>query len=351
MTITEFLQRHKLNDSLLLGFYGGGNYGDELLMEVLAGLLRKQRTEHVSIAYQHPEKYAAVHHEFGYPRVNIHDKRALLQTIFRKKHIVVGGGGLWGMDANLNVLLMSIMLFGARWLLGKKVHLVAVGYYNSATPLGRLGAWLAAKAATTIIARDQETYDNFTRLSRRTTLDTDIAWYIHELDLDAYKPDAELLDERVAVQGKTLFMTLRRFRGGDQDRLAHVIEDCLESNADKQIIMALMEPRSIDPEGYALLETWQQKYPHIQILDFDFNPLALFLFFRKHNDDLVFIGPQFHAILSAHLTGVPYLPLAYDNKVHNLLHTIAPATSIVTVNSLQSADVQRFIDTAYQASA
>jgi polysaccharide pyruvyl transferase WcaK-like protein len=351
MTLGEFLKTHRLDNSLLFGFYGGGNYGDELLMEVLAGLLKQQGATHVDIAYQHPENYDTFHHDFEYPLVNMHSKPALLKALLRKKQIVVGGGGLWGMDANLNVLMMSILLFLGRFVMGKKVYLLAIGYYNSSTTLGRIGAWFAGKAANHIIARDDETYANFSRINKHTSQDTDIAWHIDELNLKAYQADVDALDRQLHVESKTLFITLRRFKDTYKNHLAEVIADCLEQNGGRQVIIALMEPREVDPEGYALLKQWRAQFNNVQVLDFSFNPLALFLFFRRHHENLVFIGPQFHAILSAHLTGVPYLPLVYDNKVERLLHNIAPDTAHIPVQGLQAADVQNFIDTTYRITA
>lgn len=352
MMLTDFLHSHKLDRTLLLGFYGGGNYGDELLMEVLAGLLKQQGTQQVTIAFQHPETYKIFHHNFGYPRVDPLDKIALLKTILRKKHIIVGGGGLWGMDANLRIVVMSLLLFVSRWLLGKKVFLLGVGYYNSSTKAGRVGAWLAAKAANIIVARDAETYDNFARLNKHTHRDVDIAWYIDELDLQPYTTDVAALEHRIHINdtaGKTIFMTLRQFRDSSQQHLTDVVSEYLAHSAGKPVIVALMEPQHADPEGYQQLEAWQQTYPNIQIVDFSYNPLGLFLFFRKYHEKLIFVGPQFHAILSAYLTGVPFLPLAYDNKVHNLLQVITPEVTPFTVQSVRTVDVRQFIDNAYEA--
>lgn len=353
MTLSDFLKRTDLTDTLLLGFYGGGNYGDELLMEVLAGLMKQHGVKRVSIAFQHPENYRTFHHEFDYPRVAMHDKKALLKAMLRKKHIIVGGGGLWGLDANLNILLMSILLFCGRWLLGKKVHLLAVGYYNSSPRIGRLGAWFAGKAANTIIARDEETYVNFRKYNKHTHQDTDIAWYIAQLDLSAYTHEVAVVEEMINLppNTRTPFITLRRFTDATKNRLVGIVDQYLRQNQGQPIIVGIMEPRWVDPEGYNQLVAWRRQYPHVQIIDFTFNPLALFLFFRAYHNQLVFVGPQFHAILSAHLTGVPYLPLAYDNKVHNLLRSIAPAATPITVQALQAADVQRFIEGGVRATA
>jgi len=351
MTLTTFIKKYSLSSSLLIGFYGGGNYGDELLMETFAGLLKQRRTQNLTIAYQHPENYHAMHHDFGFDLVDMHSKPALIKSVLAKKNIIVGGGGLWGMDSNFNLFLLCLLMFMARWFLGKKVYLVAVGYYGSAQRLGRASAWLAGKAATAILARDPETYHNFKAIQRNTSQDTDIAWYIDELDLAPYAADLAQLEKRLPITGKTLFMTLRRFHSGPKQHLSTLIGQCLQNNADKPIIIALLEPRHVDPEGYKLLESWQQNYPNVQILDFSFNPLALFLFFRKHHKNLVFIGPQFHAILSAHLTGVPYLPMIYDNKVRGLLEYIAPKRPHYMLQSLGIFDVQSFIDKTYNKTA
>lgn len=343
MTIPDFLGHKNFDNSMLLGFYGGGNYGDELLMEVLAGLLKKQGTKNVTIAYQQPDKYGTFHHNFGYKRINMHDRGAMLKGILRSKKLVVGGGGLWGLDSNLNILLMSLALFASRWLFGKKVYLLAVGYYNSAPKIGRLSAWLAGKAANGILVRDQESYENFARINKKTDCDTDIAWYIDQLDLTPYQKDLAKLEELVRVEQKTLFITLRRFHGARRHHLAAVVAEFLRSNQSQPIIIALLEPQSNDPEGYSLLESWQETYPNIQIVDFSFNPLALYLFFQKYHDKLLFFGPQFHGILSAHLTGVPYMPIAYDNKVRNLLQHVAPGRQHVALQALKPEDLQQFI--------
>lgn len=349
MDLSTLLKTHDMSRSLLLGFYGGGNYGDELLLEILAGLFKKQGFRDVAIAFQHPGNYHTFHHEFGYPRVNMHDKLALLKAILRKKRIVVGGGGLWGLDANANVLLMGVMLFISRWLLGKKVYLLAVGYYNSSPPIGKVAAWFAGKAANVVIARDNETFDNFKKITKHVHLGSDIAWHVSELDLTAYESDSAQLEKQLRVEQKTLFITLRRFKDTFKNQLVETIEDTLKSNQSKPVIVAIMEPQSVDPAGYMVLQKWRKTYKNVQVIDFSFNPLALFLFFRTHHDKLIFIGPQFHAILSAHLTGVPYMPLAYDNKVHNLLRHIAPASAPIAVQTLVAGDVQRFIDTSYRA--
>jgi polysaccharide pyruvyl transferase WcaK-like protein len=344
-TIADIFKQEDLERSVLIGYYGGGNYGDELLLEVLMNLFSEHAIRSLTVTYQHRERYSAYHHRFGYERIDMASKSSVVKAILKNKNIVIGGGGLWGLDVNPNIFLLSSLLFVSRFLFRKRVYLLGVGYYNSTTTLGHISAWLAGKAANHIVARDQEALHNFKKLSRSVSLDTDIAWAIPTLNLKPYAQDFNLLNDRLQVEEGTLFITLRRFKSNQTNEYVEQVEACLKNNQDRNIILALMEPQEVDPEGYELISKWQQQYVNVQIMDFDYNPIALFLFFKKYNQQLVFIGPQFHVILTAYLTGVPFLPLAYDNKVLELLKTITQERPL-SINDFSQKSLQAFIDNA-----
>src|SRR6476661_5539742 len=102
MTLLDFLHTTNLDHSLLIGYYGGGNYGDELLLEVLGNLLRRQGINDAAITYQRPDTYPTMHHDFGFKLVDMHDRKAVFRTALHSQNILIGGGGLWGVDMNLN---------------------------------------------------------------------------------------------------------------------------------------------------------------------------------------------------------------------------------------------------------
>lgn len=343
MEIPELLELTDLSDSLLLGYYGGGNYGDELLLEVLSNLLKQHKRTDITVTYQNPREYQTFHHDFGYRVINMHSKRQLLGAVLRHKNIVIGGGGLWGLNFNFNVLLLSLLLFLARWLLGKRTYLLGVGYYGSTSRIGRLGAWLAGKGATTILARDQETLRNFSGINRRGTyLSHDIAHHIGSVNPKPYAQDTARLSRQFAVSGKTLFFTLRKLEG-----YYGLIGECLAANPDKPAIAGLLVPRHVRPDGYELLSDWQKWQKQVKIFDFAFNPLALYYFFEKHREQLAVIGPQYHIIITAYQNGVPFMPIVYDNKVSELLTQIGDTRQPLPVSKLTQADIQAFIDSFY----
>jgi polysaccharide pyruvyl transferase WcaK-like protein len=344
MMIDKFLKTTDLNSSLLLGYYGGGNFGDELLLEVLQNLLKYQGVQALTVAYQNPQNFSQLHHDFGYNLVDIQSKSALIKQTVKHKNIIVGGGGLWGLDMNLNTFLMSVYLFLARWLLGKKIYLIGVGYYNSTTRLGHLGAFLAAKAARRIIVRDAESYANFKKHSSHVEQDTDLAFYSQQIDLSTYGKDAKQLEKLISVQDKTVFIAIRRFQAKHQNSFNKQIEDILAANPDKHFILALLELKSVDQTSYQQLSIWKQKFQNVQVLDSTFNPLALMAFFKKHHKKLAVIAPQFHLILTAHLANVPFMPVVYDNKVSQLLSSLGISKKRqIAINQLSSSDIQNFI--------
>lgn len=319
--VDELLNELSLDDSFVLGYYGGGNYGDELLFEVLQNMFLACGYHTISFLYQKPQDFSRHHKYLGYEAVDSSNKLQVLRTILKRKNVVIGGGGLWGLDVNLNVLLMSLMLFVSRWLMGKEVYLLGVGYYGSTGRMGRFAAWLAGKSATRILARDTESFDNFSRLNRETYLSDDIAFLLPRIH-EEVSEDLEKLDRIIDPSKHTVMISVRRFKPTQKNPYADALEKWLQMDDKTPVVLALMEPRAVDPDGYELLKRWQRLRKNVTVIDFDYNPVALYRFFELHQKNLSYVGPQFHVQLVAHLAGVRLFPLVYDNKVARLLETL-----------------------------
>lgn len=347
MNIRQFLHTTNLDHSLLVGYYGGGNYGDELLLEVLSNLLAQKGTTGVRVTYQHPEQYPSMHRDFGFELVDMHNRWALLKTALKSRRIIVGGGGLWGVDMNFNTLLLSIFLFVGRWVLGKKVYLLGVGYYSSTTALGRIGAWFAAKAANVILARDDESTRNFGMISKNVHQDKDLAWQTQNLDLTPYRQEVAALQKRLPVGHNTLLMALRRPQAKRQHgHFAHynnLVRQFIQTNPNRPIILAMPESEAKGPELYAEAKKWRRQHKHLRILEAPYNPLTFLAYIRQNQDRLALVAPQLHLIITAHLAGVPFLPLVYDNKVAELFDQIGiPANQRIAIANITIKDLETF---------
>lgn len=347
MKLMEFVQNTNLHNSLLIGYYGGGNYGDELLMEVLGNLLMRQGTRGVTVTYQRPTTYSTMHHDFGFKVTDMHDRKAVLKSALTAKNILIGGGGLWGVDMNFNTFVLSVFLFLSRWLLGKKVYLLGVGYYRSTTRLGRLAAWLAGKAANVIFARDDESATNFRLISKHVYQDTDIAWNIPYLDLTPYEQEANLMQKNLPVGDKTLMVALRRPQAKRQSRdfvrFNGLIHWLMRTNPNRPILLVMLESESKDPELYKEARKWRRMHKHLRIIEAPYNPLTLFLYVKQNYKRLGLIAPQLHLLMTAHLNNVPFLPLSYDNKVSQMFDQIGIAPKArFALEQVSGDDMQKF---------
>lgn len=316
MTIQEFLSTTDLEGTLLVGYYGGGNFGDELLLEVLQKQLVSRKVKSATFLYTQPSAYSRYHRNFGYQRV---ESSGLPLAIIKSRSVVVGGGGLWGLDVNASILLLSIMLFLGRLILRKRIYLIGVGYYNSTNKLGRISAWFAAKAAIFVIARDSETRENFVAAGARTYVDEDIAFLIRDMDLSEYEASAQSLQKELCVGPRTTYITLRHFRtdtGFDE-----LVKSSIQNHPHQRFIVSLLQPASQYPAGDTLLRELSATLPNVKYLNADVNPLTLVRFFQTNARSLSFITPQFHALVVALICGIPFVPIAYDNKVRQLLET------------------------------
>lgn len=314
MTIQEFLSSTDLDDTLLLGYYGGGNFGDELLLEVLQMQLSSRGIKRASYLYTDPQLYSRYHDDFGYRGIS---RAALPWAMLNARSVVVGGGGLWGLDVNLNIFFLSALLFISRILFGKRIYLIGVGYYNSTNRLGRISAWFAAKASHFVIARDRETYDNFTAAGARTYLGEDIAFLIRDMDLSPYNHAAHDLERALSLRSRTTYITLRHFRA--DTGFGKLVKSTIQSHPDQKFIVSLLQPTSQYPAGNALLRDLSEKNANVNYFNADVNPLALVRFFQLNSRSLTFVTPQFHALVVAIIFGIPFAPIAYDNKVQQLL--------------------------------
>ncbi len=340
--LLDLLKSKELTEPLVIGYYGGGNYGDELLLETLSLLFRQNDITKVSVYYQQPHRYLTYHHNFDFTIVDGGKKWSTVKQILRSKQIVIGGGGLWGLDFNWSIFLLSVLLYFYSVVLRRPVYLVGVGYYSSTTRIGRISAWIAAKASKLILARDQETYDNFAKWSPHVELDMDISFYLPKIDLSAYAGEADELALRFKLDEPKTVIALRRFQSKHQNTYAQLIVDIVAETPNIKFVIIMLEPNEVDPESYARLQHLQRAHDNVKSLEFNYNPLALYVLCKRHHRQLRLIAPQYHAIITALQNDLPFLPICYDNKVAQILamHNITP----IAIKDVNGQMIKSFLD-------
>lgn len=342
MTISQMFETVKLENTLIIGYYGGGNYGDELLMEILLRLFKKYQINAVSVFYLAYIPYRPFHSLFEGYRI-VSRKIDLLKSILACNTLVIGGGGIWGLDFNRNVLILSLLITFSKFILRKKVYLFGIGYYSSTSSLGRIAAYLVGRSSDYILARDEETLKNFQRSSKHVYLDKDIAFYLKEIDTRPYEEDVATLERAMHLDQDQIVITLRRFSGGIGGVYEQSIRELIKHNPDKHFLVCLLETKTIHHQGLGFMTELQRAFSHVGQLEFNYNPIALYLVFKKNASKVKMISPQFHGQIISHLAGVSFFPLAYDNKNRELFKIIGKK-DFVEIAEVSYDQLQAFID-------
>lgn len=340
----DLISNNKLDNTFIIGYYGGGNFGDELLLEVLQNLLKKQDYKNIKFYYTGLDHYKTFHKDYGYEKVDPANKLSFLRKIVTSDNIIIGGGGIWGLDFNLKILILSVLLFLLRFGLGKKVYLLGIGYYSSTTKLGHISAYIASKASNSIITRDDESYRNFAKTNPNTFQDLDLSFNIPRTNITGLEEEISRLEDIVLPQKKTYIVALRRFRKKYSNNYQSMIEELVKSNPNKKFVLNIFEPKEVDPEGYIYIMELKERYKNVHaVFDFSFNPLSYYYFLKKHKDQIVTIAPQFHSIITSYQAGARFFPFVYDNKVEEVLKQMH-ITDYKWIHKLEYADIQTFID-------
>jgi len=178
-------------------------------------------------------------------------------------------------------------------------------------------------------------------------MDSDMAWHAPDLDPAPYAQDVAILQERCPIGSKTLLVALRRPQSKRQQvqfiRFNKLVRGLIQNNPDQPIILVMLESEAKDPELYEQARKWRRRHRHLRIIEAPYNPLTLFLYIKQNHKRLGLIAPQLHLIMTAHLTGVPFLPISYDNKVWQLLDQIGiPVEDRIELSNVTGDELQAF---------
>jgi len=347
MTIIDFIKNNKLklNNSLIVGYYGGCNFGDELLLETLLLMFSEAGIEKIRIAHLQNHLFESCHNfNEGYSLVSYNKIINFLKALLSSNNIIVGGGGLWGKDVNGKILILSIILFLSKVLFKKKVYILGVGYYNSTTMLGKIAAWIAGRFADLVIVRDYESYINFSKVTRNCYQDKDISFNLNKFNLNRYQKDLQQLEKKIVLRKRNVIIT-----NSNTTQLKNSLYETVKTNSDINFIFLQFLNWQLPKKHGDYVDIFKKlaiTQDNIRVYDFDYNPIALYLFLKKNKDNIFIISQQFHGQVVAHLTGSNFLPISYDNKNEELFKIIK-IQNFYHVNSITKIDIQKALNSYF----
>ena len=154
---------------MVIGYYGYGNMGDEMLFEVVTDTLRDLGFEVVALYPRSGERP-------GVRFVKRYDPFAILRELFKSKALVFGGGGIFQDETSFRSMLYYTIVAKLAHLMGKRVILLGSG----AGPLRRrmsriLFRWVVKSGKTVVFPRDPITERYVRILGKKTYTGTDLA--------------------------------------------------------------------------------------------------------------------------------------------------------------------------------
>ena len=157
-------------NALLMGYYGGRNLGDEMMLFCLQRWLGAQNVELTVLTeaagdVERRHGIAAVENvplmgEWAWRDAWLRGKaRRVLAAIFRHDALIIGGGDLIRDDGGWKPFFFAFEKIVVALLLRRKVYLVNIGIGVPTTRYGRFLLKRVLPRCTRIIARDQRTFD------------------------------------------------------------------------------------------------------------------------------------------------------------------------------------------------
>lgn len=143
---------------VIVGNYGGGNLGDEAMLDVLIEQIRQRdKNIRVTVPSRRPDVVARLHGQQSVAPVSLGKGvlRALVCSI-----LMIGGGTIFSTFSGTGVVAITIVAIIRKAVLRKKVFFYGIGYSSSTSRVLSLLAKLAFHLADNVYVRDSISFSN-----------------------------------------------------------------------------------------------------------------------------------------------------------------------------------------------
>jgi polysaccharide pyruvyl transferase WcaK-like protein len=304
---------------VVIGNYGGGNLGDEAMLDVLVELIL-QRLGKIKIVVpsRRPDMIRSLHpNPLVYPVTKM---QGVLQALLCGT-LIVGGGTIFSTFSGPGVMTTTIIAIIRKILLRKKVYFYGIGYSSSTSHFLSILAKLAFKLADGIYVRDSISQETLSRILKRK-----LVLQIPELGL-FLKRGSSLPDELVYMaknrQGPLVGISLMHIAWLDYDQIIDSIKGFMEylySKHNAIFCFLTFQPRVID-----YYDAWRSDEEIGQMI-VDRLPEQIRANCRvlgacSGSDTLriideveSIISMRYHCLVFAYAQGKPYVAISFEDK-------------------------------------
>ncbi len=302
------------------GYYGFENFGDEAILKVLTGELKKQGYD-ITVFSKSPQNTSE---KLGVNSVYTFSIKEVLKTIKKSDLLISGGGSLLQDTTSLKSLLYYLFVIGLALFCGKEVIIFAQGIGPINSFLGRFLTRMLLKKAKYITVRDEKSLNLLKKWGLSPDLVSDPVWNLE------IKEKVNM--NRVGIQ-------LRSWKALSQKYITKLAESIARNFADKELYIYSFQD-ALDLDLCKNFEA-QLKLANPNIKTKLINKLTIDETIQSFSNLDYLIGMRYHACLLALKYGIPVLALSYDEKVEKIAKKFALPCSFLN----ESENIEEMIQT------
>ncbi|MCE5193265.1 MAG: polysaccharide pyruvyl transferase family protein [Candidatus Cryosericum sp.] len=288
---------------VVLGYYGFGNFGDELILEAIQDELRTIQCEAIFVV-NNPTQYKPVEGS-RYSFVDRHDTGGVQRAVRRCDYIMLGGGGLIQDATTVRSSLYYLGIPLLARLYGKGLISYGQGIGPLKSPLIRWLVRMVFRRMVLIDVRDEAS----AHLLRSCGIDTKEISVSSDVGLSLLLAQRKNLSLVPPRRPRVLAAVNARF-GWTAEEAASFL-DCLASHYDAEIGLVVLFPSA------------DETYTH-EIQDRLLTPSEIIGFLTAQQlvelcaSATVTVAGRYHMVAAGIASGSPVVALAYDSKVSQL---------------------------------
>ena len=328
--IKTILDMYLKDHSIIYGYYGYGNFGDELIFNNVVQYIKYKKFLDVEVYYNNKNIFSQIHPDISDHSNKLVNIKQLFYNMFFSKNIYICGGGLFGLDSNIKFLIFSLLVATIKLLINIDVYLISVGYYNSTNKLGHMSAKVLSSISKVVCVRDEESFKNFKRIlkSDNVLLSEDIVFLNNTLaHVEIIRANKYLPYEQSST--KQIVFTLRDFNDMKlQLRFISIIERVVlslcENEKNIHIHLCIPSIKEYDTHSHIFAEMLKEKY-NVDLFTMSDSIIGFINEFKSKKPEKAVLV-QYHLQLVAHKliedSNEKYLAIIYDNKNYELLRLL-----------------------------
>ena len=314
--------------SILFGYYGAGNVGDELMLVCLKQWLSEQGVP-IAIGTHLPDQVRRLH---GVPVVRdlpllgqyawVHvwvrgNGFSLLREIWRADRILLGGGDFIRDDRGWKHFSASVEKLVVGWLFGKSIYLVNVGVGKPCTWYGRLLLRWILRRCDKIIVRDRRSLQVCRELGAadRTVFTMDIVMEMQSLLGLSPQPVSEAPYILVALRGNPNVYGQYDFDEARIDCFAKALDAIVKRHHCNIVFLPFHSGSEDDNSLHKAIVSRMKYSDSVMVREWEFNIQTLLNIFRGAS---CVVAMRLHAAILALSVGRDCVVLPYDHKVKEL---------------------------------